>query len=524
MRKHIAIFLTAVMLLMVFFSFGITARAANVTFNITPEPSEMVSGGNVTFVFNVTSDTAYPDCKIFYNNSPVSGGSIGNLIPDNPVESSFVMNVTDSMLGKDLTFEVRSEDSAVIASKKVKVNKKTLSIVLGATVTPSRTLASAGDTVQLNVTVQNQGETTLTDITVRASGIASGALATPFQLNPGQSRSFTHNYRMESRDISFTPTIDYKANGVSQPRKSLDPITITLESRQVSAVAEVDKPNPLFGEEVTLKLTLTNSGNVSYTNINVMMNGEGVSFPSRLNAGDTASQEYKRSFQMTTEVVFTVTLRDHTGQDRFIDSNKVTIRLPVDPDGIEQNVLFSMSADRTELSSAGVVNFSGFVNNNSEYTLSAIRVDEAGFGNIFSANELVPGQRLNIEWSPDINETTTYDFVLTLTDADGNPYTFRADPIAVTILSAEETPDFDDAAGLDPDDARDGLGTAGILMIIAGVLVLLIIGVGIVLFTMWKKGQGPKGKTRKAPPGRKRPQPPKGRSTAPKSYRDRNNF
>lgn len=510
------------MLLTALFCFGGVAFAANVVFNITPSPSERASGGNVTFEFNVTSDTAYPDCRIYFNNSDVSG-SLGNLNPGQTQPGSFDMNVSDSMLGQPLVFQLKSGGGEVLGTKTVVVNKKTLSIQLNASAKPSRSLAGTNNALTLSITLENNGEADITDIVVKAAGLNDGKMLTSaaFPLGAGKSHTVNYSFTMGSKDMTITPTIDYSANGAAQPQIALDPITITLESRQVSATVTPSTKTPQPGEEVTFTLAISNGGNVAYTDMSVMMNGQSVKFPtSKLNPGDSVSQTYTESFQVATDVVFTITLKDHTGAVRTVDSNTVTITLPVDAGTLSERLQFTMSVDRSQLTSGGVVNFTGFIHNGTDYALSAVSVDEPEFGNIFSASSLAPGQRANIEWSTNIDETTTYNFVLTFSDAEGNPYTIHADAIPVTIQSAEPTPtDFDDAVTLEP-DTDGGLGTTGVLLVIAGILVLLIIGVGVALLVLWKKGKSGK----KMPPGRKRPPVSRGSKPAPRSYRDRNNF
>lgn len=528
------------MLLTALLSFGSVALATGVEFNIEANPKEMASGGPVRFDFSVTSTTPYSDCNIFYNNSPVSNGALGNL-GGGTVPGSFEMNITNEMLGKALAFEVRDGSGQVLASKSVTIAKKAQNVKLAATVKPSRTLAGQGNVVEVTVSVENQGDVDVTGITIRASGISSNPLSGAFDLRAGRSHSIKYNYTMGSKDVTFTTTIDFNAAGTAQ-KLTLDPITITLESRSVDVSATASNSNPQPGEDVTFTLNITNNGNVPYTDLTVLLNGESVKAPaSKLNAGESLTGTYTRAFQTSTEVMFTITLKDHTGAVRTVDSNKINVSLPVDQSVFDQ-MQFTMAVDRPQMTSAGVVNFTGSFINTTAYTLTDIIVSEAAFGTIYNQTSVAPSGRANIEWSADINETSEYIFSLTFTDADGNAHTVLADPITVTVQSVEETPDLDDAVVLDPDNSG-GLGTTGVLLIIAGVLVLLIIGVGVALLILWKKGKTPGGKKtppggKNTPPGRKRPVTPARGNTsrngsaprggskrpAPKSYRDRNNF
>ena len=527
MKKHIAILIITALLLTTVFSFGSVALATTgVDFNITANPTELSSEGNVTFSFNVTNNGSvdYNDCAVYLNNQKVSGGDIGPLNIGNTFPNgSFTLKVSP---GVSLAFQVRDGGQNVLAEKSVSIGK-TANVDLGATATVNRTLAGTGNTVTLSVALENKGNVDITNINVSATGLNNNKAfnSSAFALGVGRSHTINHSFTMGSSDITFTPKITYTADGQNYT-KELDAKTITLESRSVSVSVSASNRNPQPGEDVAFTLSISNSGNVSYTDLSVSMNGEDVRFPSKkLSPGDSFTETYTRSYQTSTEVIFSITLKDHTGAVLNVNSNTVNIQLPVDTERV--NLDFSMKADRLQLTSAGVVNFTGSVYNGSEYTLTDISVDEIQFGNVYAASTLDAGQRAQIQWTANIDETTAYRFVFTATDADGNVYTLETDEISITVAAIEEpTPDYADAPTIRPDDDIEYSPTLT-LLIIAGVLIVLIIGVGVALLVLWKKGRTtgarpskgrPTAGPRKTPPGKKRPAPRQ------KSYRDRNSF
>lgn len=520
LKRYIAILITAIVLSLALVSIGGPALADDVVkFSITPDPAELSKGASVKFVYKVINDTGteYSDCAIFYDLSLEPMAELGNL-KDMAKEGSFKMKVEDNMLDVPLTFHVKSGNGSVLATIKVTVRRK-IDVKLSATIKPNRTMAAKGDSIKLSVKLENQGNVDVTSVKVSAAGLNSGKpFKEPATLIPGEAWNFDYSFNMPDADITFTPTISYSANGESKTI-NFEPVTIVLESPGVLLSVEPDKRTPNPGEEVTFVVTITNNGNISYTNMSISVNGENEKFPSkRLKPGDTYSATYKRSFEVSTEVTFTFTLTNHMGEIKNVSST-VSIRLPVETEVVNENLSLSITADRQQLASAGVVNFSGYVQNFSEYTLSDVRVDEEHIGNIFATSQLNPGERQQIQWSQNIDETTEYNFVLTATDIDGNIYNKSAEPITVTILlPAEPTPDFDDAVTLPP--LSDGIGTTGVLLIVAGVLVLLIIGVGVTLIVLWQKGRS-NVRTPRKPAAKKRLSP---RTPVRKSYRDRNNF
>jgi hypothetical protein len=489
------------LLLTAVFSFGGVALA-DPGLTITPQTDTASEGGTFKFDYNVYNDgdqnlTGFIVCTTLNNKQvvEVNAGIGGN----NP--GTFDLDVPTDMLGQDLTFSFNS------MTAKAKIDKKQLVTKLAASGSVPRTLYGEGETVKFEFKIENQGETTLEGIVVKSSQLNNGnALNEPFSLAPGSSQKVKYNHTMTG-DVTVNAAVSYSVGGAAQTPVNIEPaITLTKESRDVKPELTVSNEKPAAGEEVTFTLKLVNGGNVPYKNIKVLANGVEQDFVSKLEAGETVSGEFKMSFQTSTDVSCSISLEDHTGETRQITSNTVSIDLPVDPNAVESKLQFTMNVDRPQLTSVGTINFTGLI-----------------------TNTLAAGGKANVPFSTDINETTSYSFVLTATDKDGNTYTVNHEPITVTIQSAapEATPGFEDAADVTETpltlDNNVSLGSIGTLGIIAIVLVVLIIGVGVALLVLWKKGQSPRKST--TPPGRKKPASSYTRKKTPqKNYRDRNNF
>jgi len=523
LKKHISIILIMTLLLTAVFSFGGVALAAP-GLTVTPRTDTASEGGTFTFEYNVSSDSdtninGLITC-VTLNNKPVTQ-EFTAVKGDNP--GTFELEVPTDMLGKDLTFTFDN------LSATTQIKKKELVTKLAASGSTPRTLYGEGETVKFEFKIENQGETTLDGIVVKAPELNNGnALNEPLTLAPGESKTVKHSHTMTG-DVTVNASVSYSVGGAAQSPYGINPITLTKESRDVKPELSVSNDKPAAGEEVTFTLKLVNGGNVPYKNIKVLANGVEQDYPSKLEAGETVSGEFKMSFQTSTDVSCSISLEDHTGETRQINSNTVSIDLPVDPNAVESKLQFTMNVDRPQLTSAGTINFTGLITNGTDYELTNVKVDEATLGNIFSANTLAAGGKANVPFSTDINETSSYSFVLTATDKDGNTYTVNHEPITVTIQSTapEETPGFEDAADVTETpltlDNNVSLGSIGTLGIIAIVLVVLIIGVGVALLVLWKKGQSPRKST--TPPGRKKPASSYTRKKTPqKNYRDRNNF
>ena len=561
MRKHIsAVLVLTLVLTTLLAGFTMPALAASVDFSVTPGVSEMTKGGKVEFSFSIENkdtENAVNDCAIYYGDSKVK--DVGNIPGDGTANSTFTMKVDDSMLGQTLTFKLMSGGAkgTEVASATAKIDKKIPSVRLDVSVKTDKEIAAAGETVKFTFKLENNGEATASDIVVKAPSLNSGkALKDKFTLEPGKDFSFSYTHTMTSGDLTVKPEITFTANDASQ-NVTKDTITVTLSKPDVKVELTADNDHPQPGQEVTFTLKIINNGNMSYKHMKVSMNGEEVEFPtSRLKPGDSPSQTYKSSFETSAEVSFSITMDNQNGEQKSVTSNAIQIELPVDPSVVNEKVKLNMEVDRPQLTAAGTINFSGYVTNATEYELLNLQVNEASLGNVYSVSSLEAGGQDAIEWSADINQTTTYSFVLTAVDRDGNNYTINAEPITVSVASVEPTPtNFEDApdvteSGQVLDTGKSSFDASKFFLILAIVLVVLIIGVGVALIVLWKKGKSGGGRPTGGRPssgrpssGRPAPRPSSsslsarrpssgsyGRGSSPrkptgtKTYRDRNNF
>ena len=532
---------------------GVTAQAAGVDLSIEPSSVKATAGSTVTLTAKVSNNIGedLTNFQVVYGSQIFGGGPLKN---DESTEVSIKLAVTSDMIGKDITLEVQYQTASTtewIKGGTAKVSIKAKEIKLKVSASVNKQMADAGESVTFTFKVENQGEADITDIVVKAPSLNGGkALKDKFSLKAGSDPyTFTYKHTVTA-DVTATPSISYKANGVEQPTATLNPLTVTLGKRHVEVKLSVDNNKPHAGEDVTFTLSIVNDGNVSYSDMKVTMNGEAVSFPSsRLKPGESYQETYKRSFETTTDVAFSVTMKDQNGETRSVSSNAVKIELPVDSSVVNEKLKLVMNVDRPQLTSAGTINFSGYISNATEYELLDVEVSEAALGSIFRTASLQAGGQAAIEWPADINETTEYVFSLTATDKDGNNYNITNEPITVTVQSADPTPtNFDEAAEVTEsgqllDGSNKPFDWSKFFLIMAIVLIVLIVGVGVALIVLWKKGKTPGGrpggKTGNRPTPRtqassaaprKKPSGSYGRNGGPrkpsgtKSYRDRNNF
>ncbi len=568
MKKHISIFLILALVLSIFYSSAGVARAASgIQMGISPSPVQVSAEGPVTFTASLTN-TSTEDLAAGYSIRRIGGEKCKTIDTALPAGSSddisFSYNVKPSEIGSNIVFGVFDGETLVEGSQcTVNVQKKALSVGIGASfsISPS-SLAAAGDTVELKFTVENQGEAKLTNIIVKLGG---KALNPEFSLAAKDKKNFSYNYKVTAA-ATLAPVVYYKVEGGTGETQQY-PIAsqeLKLETRKVEMTLTSNTTTPQPGEEVTFTVNVVNQGNVPYSDVKLTMNGVEQEVPSsKLKEGGSFSEDYTQSFLASTDVTFELIMKDHKGEIVSI-SKSLSIELPVNDSDVTTKLKMDVEVDRPSLTSAGTVTFSGYIQNGTNYTLTNLVVTEATSGaEVYNFALLASLASTSFEYTVDINQTTTYNFQLTVTDTTGNSHTVSSAPVTVTITSAEATPGSSGEATATPSgiaikpNGGSGLGT---VLVIAIILIVLIIGVGVALLLLWRaqkngkvigrpgglrlggqrpngpkpNGPGPNGPKPSGPrpsgprPGaaNKRPVagPVKRKAPVSKGYRDRNSF
>ncbi|MGE5493813.1 MAG: hypothetical protein ACM3S4_00695 [Burkholderiales bacterium] len=501
MKKYISVFITAALLLSMLAGFGGTALAQGAEISLSASSATVNAGDTVKVTVKITNTFGedFIDSRVKVAGATDFGGGT-SLAVGGSREIPVSFTVSESMLNTDVSFVAEFQTASQpgvwqqggTASFHI---TKALIAKINATVSADLTLAKPGDVVTFTINVENQGEAVLENIEVKASQLNNGkALNQPFSLAPGQKQAVTYKHTVTTA-ATIAPTVSYTVAGSGAPQTFTiaQPVVLELEERKAHTSLTADNPSPKPGEEVTLTLRIWNDGNVPYTELTVTYNGQKMDFPSTtLKKGDDFSQTYKMTFDKSTKVEFTITMKDQKNALKKLTPS-CNIQLPVDPDVLSQNVVLNLEPDRTELTSAGTVNFSGRVSNNSDFKITEVIVTEPTLGEVFSVSEMEPGAYQNIEKTVDVNATATYNFTLTFKDRNGQPYTVNMAPVTITILTIEPSPTdpSEEAATvtLEPTDSKSD--PLLIWFILAGVLLVLIIGVGVAIFILWKKGKTP---------------------------------
>ncbi len=555
MKKYLSIIIVIAMVISIFSGYPKVAKAAGVEVKITPGSVAMTAAGDTTLQVTVSNntDTEIAEGAVLKReaNGHQCGTAFGKIVPGDHGDMSFGITVTDAMFGTQETFQLYQADGVTKidgASAKVSfVLNQTVS--LGATfeVSPSE-LVAEGDKIKLIVKVENKGNVSLKNIAVKLDG--KMIHESEFTLAPLETKTVEYIYTV-SKAALLAPVVYYKVNGTGDTQKydQITPIQLVIESRKVDMTLTADPTNPQAGQDVTLKVAVTNNGNVPYKNLKAYINGELVDFPSStLAPGKTYNTTYTRSYTASMEVVFLLTLEDNKGETVNVDES-VLIELPVDDSEIASKLKMNMEVDRPTLTSGGTVTFTGNIVNGTNYTLKNLVVTETSQNKeVYSAALLESYMSTSFLYTIDVSETGTYSFQLTVQDTAGATHTITSEPITVTITSAAlPSSSASGSAEVSPTDGTGESKSSGLkaIVIIAIILVVLIIGVGVALLLLWKaqksggvisRGSATKTGVPKAGASKtgasnsgvpkKKPSvgPMKRKKPVSRGYRDRNNF
>lgn len=186
----------------------------------------------------------------------------------------------------------------------------------GAEVTLTYTLSNTGNVAVTNVQITNEE---LTDERINISRIETGERIT---------REFV--YEMGDEAVTFKPKVTYRADGSDRV------LTIGTMAQETIEVAEGDLELELVGGEnvvgampgdkATLTLTMRNTGNITYSNIQITDNVLG-EIESGLELGPGEEKTVQREFtvQESADHAFTVTAASSAGGTIEHTSNKVSV-------------------------------------------------------------------------------------------------------------------------------------------------------------------------------------------------------
>lgn len=414
------------------------ATQQNLTINAHANPAQMVLAQDTSFVFaleNLTRDTLYSVTVLF----PEANGQqlVGDIAGGAVATAEFTYPVTDEDLNLgSITFSVTSCDAGGNAlptqQVSVPVTRETERPEVEFTRQISSRYAHAGDDVTLVYQVKNTGNVPLTGLELNDP--LGDYTQTLDALAVGETQTFINRVQLQESAAS-TPTLRFASVASGQNyTKSLSSASITLADEAIYAQLSVDKTEVSYGDSVTLTLTLTNNGNVSFSDVTLtdsvlgMLENEPLSLPSGASPVVIA-----RSCVIKSNTTFRVHVSGNTdaGTPFAVDTDPVTVSV-LQAEGATDLTLTAVPSART-LSEPGMVSFTLTLTNNGQSDLSRVTLKEATRGEVRVFDIVPAGAPTVKEQMYDVTEDCTFQFVAEITDADGNVRSVSSDAIEITI-------------------------------------------------------------------------------------------
>ncbi|MDF2159446.1 hypothetical protein, partial [Algoriphagus sp. CAU 1675] len=264
----------------------------------------------------------------------------------------------------------------------------------------------AGDVITYSFEVTNTGDVTLTDVTVTDPLPGLSAITpAPVTLEPGDSQIFTATYTITLADMDAGSVNNTATATGTDPNEDdvtdTDSETITAnQDPSIDIVKTADKSSvSAAGEVVTYTFTVTNTGNVTLSNVVIddALTGsvDLAVTPSTLAPGEvgTATATYTvTQADMDAGEIVNVATATGTAPDETTVNDDDTVTVDVaEAAGID----LLKEADRSSVSAAGeVVTYTFTVTNTGNVTLSNVVIDDALTGSVALAvtpSTLAPG-------------------------------------------------------------------------------------------------------------------------------------
>ena len=446
--------------------------------DVVDPDSQVDAGDTITYAFTIENigNVTLHDLTItdVIAGVQIDGGPLSTLAPGASDSTTFTglyyLTQTDVDAGElENTATVKAKDPNNAPVVDDDSDSKTFTAVPGIELTKTGTLtldtvepddqANAGDMITYEFTVTNTGNVTLTDVVITDDDAT--ILGGPIDLEPGESDSltFTGSYALEQSDIDAgTFTNEATATGTTPDDsevsdKDTDTQTITQEpgislvkggTVDMTVVAPSDQAN--VNDQIKYTFTITNTGNVTLTNITitdplVTVSGNPIA---SLEPGQSDSTTITGTLNLT-QVMIDAGSVDNTAEvagttpanAQVTDEDDVTVSITPDPEitltktgTLHDNTV----APSGQVNAGDTITYVFTITNTGNITVHELTVEDAGMtlnGSPVTVN-LAPGQS---------NTTITGTHTLTQAEIDSGAYANTATAKALTPDDDEVTDD-----------------------------------------------------------------------------------
>jgi uncharacterized repeat protein (TIGR01451 family) len=306
-----------------------------------------------------------------------------------------------------------------------------------------QTYNAVGDLITYSFTVTNTGNVTLTNVSVSDPLVGLSAITpAPVTLAPGASQVFTATYTITQADLD-AGKVDNTATATGTPPVG-DPVTdtdsesITANQRPAIEIVKAAAPQTYsaVGDVITYNFTVTNTGNVTLTNVSVSDPLAGLSAitPAPVTLAPGSSQVFTATYTVKQTDLDAANISNTATASGMPPTGPAVTAIDDEIVTANQNpkVEIVKTVLPTSVSSPGLVTYNYLVTNTGNITLTGVAVDDDKLGPIVLGAVTLP---------PGASTSGTATYMVTQSDMDAG----LAIVNVATVTSAEGATDTDDA-------------------------------------------------------------------------------
>lgn len=454
-RKMMRPFGLALLLMVVLFGVGLSARAADdpVDFTIQITPDSLTAPGEATVTLRVSNptntDMVYPVFLLDPDGNLVSSfGDGGQYVLRSGESRSWEgkWNVTQEQLDQGgitytLRYHLEDETGGLVelnrqATARIAFVGERVKLTVTRAINPE--VVRPGGTATVTYELYNSGNVDLTNIRVTEHISRNAQRVT--SLAAGERATVTFTSKIGNADLTSNATVTYQTVGSTK----------TLTEKVEDAVIPRANPNlklelstPLAGvnvnEPATLVITFINDGNITYSNVTVTEAQKGEILTNiTIPAGATVTET--KQFILTEPTTFKVTanLPDNTGETNQMTSKELKIGV-YDP---EKTMLLTLNltADIDGLYTLPTdTRFHLTVTNNSNVKAEKVTISH-GDTAIYVIDSLDSGASIVLDRDVRISHPGKFQFTATAKDSMNNTVTFTSNTIQLNRVDATPVP------------------------------------------------------------------------------------
>lgn len=387
-------------------------------------------------------------------------------------------------------------------SAKFEYTKASGDLVIEREITPMA--AKKGQKVSIIYTVKNTGTEPVKSFSLSENSNISKTAKTIASIAPEAEEIIEFTVTMGTKNLKSQGKATWKV-GKANKNKTFDATTITYGEAKLSAKLNSSDTGILAGAQVTLNLTITNSGTVSYDSITVTEPTLGITEEiESLAAGASTTYSKEIVVNENSKYKFIINAKDSTGDSLEISSNEVEIKTILESQQL--NLSVQASADKEVFyDDGGRIKFTISVTNNSISDVKNVAIYQRDV-KVYTFSLIAAGQTKTVARDFTLSQSGKYRFDARAKNVINEEINFEGNEIYIEVIAPTAVPVIITPSPLPPlvtiapktwEDAPESFEQTGRLLntlarISAGIAGFLIVTIGVSLalrFNFLKHGK-----------------------------------